>query len=301
MLPDRITFTPLRFCWAAMHPNPQGIAFLIGGAFFGTFPTIFYRALLSDLHRAGFTVVALPFRFSFRHWDVALSMARDHLEIRRELLQIARHKGHATELYMQSPTAPVFNDLWIGHSLGCKYIALLELLSDAEEASFPLLASTCLGPKQAELLTRTLQSVDLDAVSLLNQPSILLDPEISDLDSAIPWPPLRRLIGLFVSVRPTRRQSFCLIRGSRLFRLSSLLFFRSRLAADTVTRLEQVLAHRLLFRASLPLGRHLAALGWHSLDERLRESLMEAVARSRRGARAEASPPAAPAASQPHC
>lgn len=300
MATDRITFTPLRFCWAALHPDPQGIVFLIGGAFFGTFPTLFYRALLRELHRAGFTVVALPFRFSFRHWDVALSMARDHLEIRRELLQIARHLGHATEVYRQPPTAPGFNDLWIGHSLGCKYIALLELLSDAEEASFAALASACVGPKQAERLSRTLQSVDLNAVSLLNQPSILLDPEISDLDSAIPWPPLRRLVGLFVSVRPSRLQSFCLIRGSRLFRLSSLLSFRSRLAAETVSRLEQILGDRLLFRASLPLGRHLAALGWGSLDERLRGSLMEALALSRRGARAAARPPAASVAGQPH-
>ena len=60
-------FRPISFSWVAIHPNPKGIIQFIGGAFFGTFPTVFYRYFLEELFKQGYTIIALPFKFSFRH------------------------------------------------------------------------------------------------------------------------------------------------------------------------------------------------------------------------------------------
>jgi hypothetical protein len=47
----KIRFQPLSFSWVAIHPNPKGVVQFIGGAFFGTFPTVFYRYFLAGLKR----------------------------------------------------------------------------------------------------------------------------------------------------------------------------------------------------------------------------------------------------------
>ncbi|UBF27039.1 DUF1350 family protein [Kovacikia minuta CCNUW1] len=86
-------FKPLTAAWAALHPNPKGVIFFIGGAFFGTFPTVCYRYLLRNLFNQGYTIVAFPFRFSFRHWSVAVSLARCKTEIRQELILEAKRSG----------------------------------------------------------------------------------------------------------------------------------------------------------------------------------------------------------------
>jgi hypothetical protein len=62
-----LNFQPVSFSWLALHPQPQGVIQFIGGAFFGSLPTLSYRDLLHRLYDAGYTVVAIPFRFSFRH------------------------------------------------------------------------------------------------------------------------------------------------------------------------------------------------------------------------------------------
>ncbi|MCP9792355.1 DUF1350 family protein [Vulcanococcus limneticus Candia 3F8] len=68
-------FHALHFGWAALPPQPRAVVIFLGGAFFGSFPTLFYRALLRDLYGAGYGAVAIPFRFSIRHWDIAISLA----------------------------------------------------------------------------------------------------------------------------------------------------------------------------------------------------------------------------------
>jgi hypothetical protein len=41
-------FRPMSSSWVAIHPQPKGIIQFIGGAFFGNFPTVFYRYFLSE-------------------------------------------------------------------------------------------------------------------------------------------------------------------------------------------------------------------------------------------------------------
>ncbi len=60
-------FRPISNSWAAIHPQPKGVVQFIGGAFFGTFPTIFYQYFLNQLYDAGYAIIALPFRFTFNH------------------------------------------------------------------------------------------------------------------------------------------------------------------------------------------------------------------------------------------
>ncbi|MFM7790795.1 MAG: DUF1350 family protein, partial [Microcystis panniformis] len=42
-------FIPLQFNWVAINPKPIGVVYFIGGAFFGTFPNLFYRYLLKQV------------------------------------------------------------------------------------------------------------------------------------------------------------------------------------------------------------------------------------------------------------
>jgi hypothetical protein len=61
-------FQPISRSWVAIHPQPKGVIQFIGGAFFGTFvPTFFYRGLLSFLYNQGYTIIVLPFSFTFNH------------------------------------------------------------------------------------------------------------------------------------------------------------------------------------------------------------------------------------------
>src|SRR5689334_8122940 len=109
---ENLKFVPLSFSWVAIHPEPKGVIQFIGGAFFGTFPTLFYRYFFEKLYEEGYTIIALPFRFSFRHWQIAISLLKEQETLQKELLKIT--------------CDPLYRDntkyFWIGHSLGCKYI-----------------------------------------------------------------------------------------------------------------------------------------------------------------------------------
>jgi hypothetical protein len=53
-------FIPLQFNWVAINPKPIGVVYFIGGAFFGTFPNLFYRYLLKQVFERGYTIIAIP-------------------------------------------------------------------------------------------------------------------------------------------------------------------------------------------------------------------------------------------------
>jgi Protein of unknown function (DUF1350) len=272
----KFRFKPLTTSWAAIHPQPQGVIFFIGGAFFGTFPTVFYRYLLRRLYHSGYTLVALPFRFSFRHWSVALSLAEGKTQIRQELTELAKQQGYSHSLYSEEPNSPAFNYLWLGHSLGCKYIALLELLTDRAKHDSTVL-NGCIGSGQSERLANALGDVSLKQVSLLNQPSILLDPVVSDLDSAVPIKSLRLLVERFIRVEPSIDQTYCLISRSQLFALTSVIAFTSQLAKETVSMLEELLKLQLSSFKTLPLGNHLAVLGFKRGNSGVVEAVLHAI------------------------
>lgn len=261
----------------ALHPDPKGVISFIGGAFFGKFPTIFYRSLLKDIFNCGYTIVAFPYRFTFDHWSEAISLAEDRYEIQQALSEKAKKLGYSYEIYEENPNSKDSKYIWLGHSLGCKYIGLLELLTDLEKQDFQLHLSTCVSQNEAKSIIQLLSHISLDKVSLLNQPSILIDPVISDLDDAVPFQSLRKIINRFIRVEPSRKETYDLIHKSKLFGLTSIIDLSSQLGEETVTRLKKVLANNLSDFKSIPIGNHLAALGFHAGNSVLIEAVINVI------------------------
>jgi Protein of unknown function (DUF1350) len=225
--PPRLHFQPLSFSWVALHPQPKGVVLFIGGAFFGSFPTLFYRYFLSQLFEAGYTIVALPFRFTFRHWSVSLSLLEEQSRLQPEMIALAERSGYETKVYRHPETYT-----WIGHSLGCKYIALLELLSgDGWAANLKTCACSEAAQRQLEQICDRLPG----GKGIRNQRSLLLAPDVSDTESAIRIRPLAKLLDrLGLGVLPDRQQTLCLIERSRLFNLTALISFDRDTVAGSV-------------------------------------------------------------------
>ncbi|WP_414549703.1 DUF1350 family protein [Anabaena sp. CCY 0017] len=115
-------FRPVSHSWVALHPQPKGVIQFIGGAFFGTFvPMLFYRYLLKSLFDQQYTIVILPFNFTFNHYAEAGFLIREQYEIIPEIVRIAQLLNYDYQAYLNDA-----NFSWIGHSIGCKYISLLE-------------------------------------------------------------------------------------------------------------------------------------------------------------------------------
>ena len=260
---SHLHFQPLSFSWVALHPQPKGVVQFIGGAFFGSFPTLFYRYFLSQLFESGYTIVALPFRFSFRHWSVSLSLLEEQRRLQPEMIAQAARSGYESEVYRHPESYT-----WIGHSLGCKYIALLELLSGDGWAT-DLQACACSQSAQAQIE----QICDRlgNSSAIRNQRSLLLAPDISDTESAVRIRPLAQLLDrLGLGVLPTRRQTQCLIERSHLFNLTALISFDHDTVAGSVKDTDEEksdvlwlvnhLQRQNLIRTELA-GKHLEPIG----------------------------------------
>jgi hypothetical protein len=228
-------FQPLSFSWVALHPQPKGVIVFIGGAFFGTFPTLFYRYFLQQLFNEGYTIVALPFRFSFRHWSIALELLKEELSIRNLLVALDSKARKIPESLYADPTKYT----WIGHSLGCKYLCLLEILTGAilnQDQSGKNLQK-CIQFNSSGL-QRVLKKLETMNASIQDQSTILIAPDISDTQSAIPKPLAfiaRWLDRLGWGVLPTRKETQCLIDTSSLFNLIALISFNRDTIAGSQT------------------------------------------------------------------
>jgi hypothetical protein len=170
-------FKPIVHSWVAVHPEPKGVVEFLGGALFGSFPNISYSHFLHSLYEAGYTVITLPFRFGLDHAAIAESLLseRDHV-----LQQLGEsHQG-----------VPRF---WVGHSLGCKYIILLEAYQ-----------------------------------KIWNQPSLLIAPDISNTYDAVPIPPVAAFLdAIGQGVNPNRDETQALLKEKKnsLFNLTALISF----------------------------------------------------------------------------
>ncbi len=115
-------FQPVSHSWVALHPQPKGVIQFIGGAFFGTFvPMLFYQHLLKTLFEQQYTIIILPFNFTFNHYEEAGFLIREQYEIIPELVRRSKLLGYDCHVYLNDT-----NFSWLGHSIGCKYISLLE-------------------------------------------------------------------------------------------------------------------------------------------------------------------------------
>lgn len=267
-------FRPISCSWVAVHPNPKGVIQFIGGAFFGTFPTLFYRYFFRELFNEGYTIVALPFRFSFRHWSIAISLLKEQGVLAEEIPKIANKLNYKTDIYQDRTKY-----FWVGHSLGCKYISLLEFLSGEE---WPTIVQDCVqdSENQFQQIQKSIKDIPLEQRSIKGQPSLLIAPDISDTQSAIPKPLAfiaRFLDKIKLGVLPTRKQTQCLIKGSNLFNLTALISFEkdtiagsqtdvnkdceTRENSDVVWLIEQLKSRKFpILHQEIP-GKHLEPLG----------------------------------------
>lgn len=238
-------FQPISFSWVALHPQPKGVVIFMGGAFFGTFPTLFYRYFLRNLFEAGYTIVAMPFRFSFRHWPIAISLLKEQINLREEMVKMAKYlnqtepKFYHWEIY-QNPK----KYFWVGHSLGCKYLTLLEFFSDQNWATILMKCAKEQKEGMLQRIEKAVKSIPLEQRSIKGQPSLLIAPDISDTQSAIPRP--LGFIARFLDrkgwgVLPTKQQTKCFINDSRLFQLTGLISFdHDRMAGNEKNQDEDV-------------------------------------------------------------
>ena len=281
----KLKFRPMHFNWVAIHPRPIGVVHFIGGAFFGTFATIFYRYILRRLYQQGYTIAVLPFRFTFRHWSVAIALVRDREQLRQAMIREAKRLGYKYQIYEEEPISQKPNHFWLAHSLGCKYIALLELLTELEHRETREFLGNCAGASQATDIENGLKGVDFEEISLKNQSSILLAPVIAGIESAIPVPALAELVKkLGLDVQPTVKQARCLINKSSLFGLTAAIAFaKDKIASnpeldsdgEPKSTVEWLQKHVPAIKFSkLPKRRHFAPLGFRSGDRQLADEMI---------------------------
>jgi hypothetical protein len=261
-------FSPVSFSWVVIHPNPKGVIQFIGGAFFGTFPTVFYRYFLQALFKEGYTIIVLPFRFSFRHWSIAIELLAEQKILRHHLAEASNRLGYQSSIYQQKN-----NYLWLGHSLGCKYISLLEFLSNE---NWQDTVNSCLKKSDKKIIIDL--TTDSDTLSILDQPSLLIAPDISDTESAIPVKFVAQILDrIGLGVKPTRKETQCLIERSNLFNLTALISFDKDTLAGSETDISKSIKIQAesdvlwlikeLNKKSLPIlrqelkGKHLEPLG----------------------------------------
>ncbi|NEQ48528.1 MAG: DUF1350 domain-containing protein [Leptolyngbya sp. SIO3F4] len=270
-------FLPCSHSWVALHPRPKGVIQFIGTKILGLLPTVAYHHFLKSLFEDGYTVVAIPFRFTFDHWSVTLDLLGEHYAVRGAMIETAVASGYSPDIYLDPA-----NYAWIGHGLGCKYVTLLELVSspiDVLKKHFQALGQgLALQRRQTRCLENGLADIQKSLHSLekrihqltghavaYGQPSIkdevslLLAPVMTDLDGAIPLKPLEKLLGNFIKVHPTVEQTHWLVEQSHLFHLTGLLqFARDRIAVGTCHELMQRQPH---IRRRLLKGNHLEVIG----------------------------------------
>lgn len=182
-------FEPIAHSWVARHPQPIGVVEFIGGALYGLVPHLAYAYFLDCLYQAGYTVIAVPVQPGFDHQTIAQNLLLERDQI-RTLLHYPPNMPH----------------VWVGHSLGCKYITLLEVSGE-----------------------------------IIDQPSLLLAPDISDTSDALPIPALADLLDrLHLGAKPTRKETQTMVRASSLFNLTALISFEDdRIAGNQSGSIDQ--------------------------------------------------------------
>lgn len=148
------------------HGRPKRVLQFVGAFLFGSFPQNYYGSLFNSLAKRGYAIVAHRFPcnpLQYDHWEVALRLLQEQ---------------HSQKI-LHADAA----NAWIGHSLGCKFIILMEILSNQSKRRDIVLQSILPRPKADQLIERV-NSILLDnrvSTSLIyNQPSLFMAPEISN-------------------------------------------------------------------------------------------------------------------------
>ncbi|MBD2501717.1 DUF1350 family protein [Anabaena azotica] len=167
----KLRFQPVSHSWVALHPKPKGVIQFIGGAFFGTFgPMFFYRYLLRYLFASGYTIILIPFNFTFDHYVEAGFLIKEEYEVIPEIIRMAKFAGYDYDVYLNSRKFS-----WMGHSIGCKYVALLEAFSalpreqdELEQVIRDIITKTS-NPSEKDKNERKIQTVVQNLEYLINE------------------------------------------------------------------------------------------------------------------------------------
>ncbi|MGB3636675.1 MAG: DUF1350 family protein [Rivularia sp. (in: cyanobacteria)] len=279
-------FRPFSNSWVAINPNPKGIIQFIGSFIFGSFPINSYKYLLQNLFEQGYTIVVFRFPFTplkFDHWQVATNLLKEEYTLRVEIIKFLTQNGKTSHHNLDNNLEIYLDDTnyyWLGHSLGCKYISLLEILSnDATQRN--LIIQNSLADRYDEKLISLINSVDVarqkaerEISKLLNkpininkyfikgQPSILLAPEISNTVTLnkLTVPTTKPLSKFDLLVFPNAPETKSMIaQSTNLFNLTGIISFsQDFIARDDVTFLFQQLSLKPVYP---PLHKQL--FGWH--------------------------------------
>ncbi len=138
--------------YVAIHPQPQGVIQFVGGFFFGGwFAQWWHKNLLRPLFAQKYTIIVNPFANSPDHWGQAIKLISFQQSILAEIREIAKKRaGYDYQIYELSPTSRTGKYFWLGHSVGCKYLALLELLTALENQSVEQALKDTFGEKEAK-------------------------------------------------------------------------------------------------------------------------------------------------------
>ena len=219
----------------ALHPAPKGIIQFIGSFIFGSFPTCAYKFLLQYLYSQGYSLILYRFPLNplqFNHWQVSFELIEEQFRLKNELLKTL--KKEIQDIY-SNPS----NYLWLGHSLGCKYVILLEILSN-NSARRKQVLQECLSDDKLEKIIKEASAISQHFI--LNQPSVFLAPEISNTVRILrsSWRISNPL------TNPTQNQTECLIQASQdLFNLLGIISFNwDNIAEDDVAFLREQLKNK---------------------------------------------------------
>lgn len=279
---ETFCFRPFSNSWIAINPNPKGIIQFIGSFVFGSFPINSYKYLFQNLFEQGYTIIVFRFPFTplkFNHWQVATNLLKEEyacrVEIIRLLTQNAKTSHNNLEIYLKDS-----NYYWLGHSLGCKYISLLEILSNEptqrnliiqkslgkryDEKLISLIKSVDIARKKAEQEIRNLlnQPININPYFIKDQPSVLLAPEISNTVTihGVTIPTHKPFSKFELLVSPNARETKSMIaQSTNLFNLTGIISFtQDFIAKDDVNFFAQQLSLKP-FRP--PIDKEL--FGWH--------------------------------------
>jgi len=199
----RIDYKRISQSWVAEHPSPKGVVLFYGSPLFGQTPTVSYGYFLETLYNAEYTIVAIPFQFGFNHVGIAEGLLAERDEVRQEISGL--------------DGLPTF---WVGHGLGCKHIALLEVFTDPESNAFLLKAP---------------ESDKSQRQGILNEPSLLIAPEFADSNAMTQFPVVSTLLNwVNFGAYPSKAELKKLIEESNLFQLTGLISFEQDLTSGSI-------------------------------------------------------------------
>ncbi|NMF58427.1 DUF1350 family protein [Pseudanabaena yagii] len=282
---SQLNYRSLSHSQVILHPNPKGIIQFIGGFVFGSFPVPAYRYLHQFLFDQGYSLILYRFPlnpFQLNHWQVALDLLKEQYVLKVEIVKLLKQAKQPSEIL--NVYANPANYRWLGHSLGSKYVILLEILSHKPERRIQVLQDALrqedvnslvqsinvaeAKKREAEASLRQLlpDALSISQFFIRDQPAVLIAPEVSNT--------VRFLrSGWRISssgTKPNQQQTENLIRDSKeLFNLTGIISFNlDAIAEDDVAFLVEEIKHRA-FQPPLSkelYGYHLQPLGIHIED-----------------------------------